>query len=314
MLQTIITEIKKALLPSLAADALLVNGQQRRIQPEQFSPLSAPESLQKTLAFVDGGQAEILNAGNVSLSFIRVAAVVFSGTKKERAVLRESYVFTKGVFHGDEIAYESAIFPLGEPLLDEKQLQVSSRDPLLATGHERAAISSVANMARRFSELALARELAADSVLLDGTLDATYPGEAALLQQLGTSVCALAKTSMLWTKNGQNPVVLLSRMGPPGCWQYAVDERRFFVKLHEKAKHVFSFQGAPEHLPSLLQQARDAVFLGYPYGLILADKFARVSNQERQMLRTQILLRKENKAFVEALQATNAHEILDSLG
>jgi len=318
LLQTIAREIKASLQSSSADDALLFDGKQFPVRWEQFISLEQPDS-QKAIAFVDGGQAEILSAGNFCLSFLRIAAVVFAGQKKKRPLLSEFYLFTKSIFHENEIWYQSKLFPLdASPLLTSEQLLVSSRDALLATGKERASITVVSSLARRFAELALVRKAVADTdiVVLDGTLEATYPREEALLQQLSPAVCALAKTSALFTKNGHNPTLLLDKLGPSGCWQYAVaeSEQMGFVKLHEKSKHVFRYEGKQEHLPFLLEQSRDAVFLGYPYGLILADKLARVSNQEKQRLRMQLLLRKENRELLDAMQATNAHEILDALG
>ncbi len=318
MLQAIAREIKASLQVSSADDALLFDGKQFPVRQEQFAFLALPAS-QKTIAFVDGGQAEILSAGNFCLSFLRVATAIFAGQKKKRPLLSEFYLFTKSIFHENEIWYQSKIFPLdASPLLTSEQLLVSSRDPLLATGKERASVTMVSSLARRFAELALARKVAADAdiAVLDGTLEATYPGEKALLQQLSPAVCALAKTSALFTKDGHNPALLLNKLGPQGCWQYAVaeSEQVRFVKLHEKSKHVFRYGGKKEHLPFLLEQSHDAVFLGYPYGLMLADQLARVSDQEKQRLRMQLLLRKENKELLDAMQATNAHEILDALG
>ncbi|MDP3639653.1 MAG: DNA double-strand break repair nuclease NurA, partial [Nanoarchaeota archaeon] len=197
MLQTIAREIKESLRSASADDALLFDGKQFPLRPEQFTLLAPPAS-QKTIAFVDGGQAEILSAGNFCLSFLRVATVVFAGQEKKRPLLSEFYLFTRSIFHENEIWYESKIFPLdASPLLTSEQLFISSRNPLLAVGKERAAITGVSSLARRFAELMLAQKVAADAdvVILDGTLEATYPREEALLQQLGSSVCALAKTS-----------------------------------------------------------------------------------------------------------------------
>ena len=109
-------------------------------------------------------------------------------------------------------------------------------------------------------------------------------------------------------------MVLLNKMGGQGCWTYHMENKTYFVKLHEKAKHVFRFEGNPEILPHLMNNSRDALFLGYPYGLILADQLARVSNEEKNSLRMNFLLRKENKEIMGYLNATNAHEILDRMG
>ena len=55
--------------------------------------------------------------------------------------------------------------------------------------------------------------------------------------------------------------------------------------------------------------------MGYPYGLIEADRFARVSNQERDSLklRLRVMLGKEFKRIEKYINSTNAHEILDNI-
>ena len=181
-------------------------------------------------------------------------------------------------------------------------------------GTQGAPISAVSTMARRFAELQLAASLEADYILMDGTLEPTLKNEEKYLLHLPASVSALAKTCSLFTTSGNNPIVLLNKMAGKGCWKYHVENKTYFVKLHEKAKHVFRFEGNAGVLPHLVHNSRDALFLGYPYGLIVADQLARVSNEEKKSLRMNFLLRKENKEILEYLNATNAHEILDGMG
>lgn len=339
MLASITTEIHKHITSfPHHDDQILFNNKAIKINPGNFQPISTSVHLpfvssSKTIAFVDGGQAEIINGGNFCLSFIRVAAQLFQGREKKGLVKKEFYLFTKAVWKNNDLFYENSIFPLRESkMIDENDLTISSYDSSLKIGNERAPITRVAAMARRFSELALARQLiarqltetTADFVILDGTLEPTFTGEEKYLQQLPSTIAALTKTSSLFTTSGNNPVVLLSKLAPSGCWSYFVDEVRdpqnkqihqtYFVKLHPQAKHTFRFEGNVEILPLLVEQSQDAVFIGYPYGLILADKLARVSNEERNALRFNFLLRKENKEIMDYLQATNAHEILDKMG
>ena len=100
----------------------------------------------------------------------------------------------------------------------------------------------------------------------------------------------------------------------PGKWSYFVDGKTYFVKLHEKSKHVFRYEGKKEYLSFLVENCNDALFLGYPYGLIFVDRMARVSNSEKNSLKMKFLLNKENKEVVDYLTTSNAHEILDNLG
>ena len=61
--------------------------------------------------------------------------------------------------------------------------------------------------------------------------------------------------------------------------------------------------------------AKDPVFIGYPYGLVEADKLARISNQEADLLKTQLMVSfgKDWKKVKNSLNSMNAHQILDNI-
>ncbi|MBT3409003.1 hypothetical protein HN415_10105, partial [Candidatus Woesearchaeota archaeon] len=62
----------------------------------------------------------------------------------------------------------------------------------------------------------------------------------------------------------------------------------------------------------LAMNSRDLILPGYPYGLIKADKFARVSVNETQILKTRFNT-KLKKEVRESLNLNNVHEVLDSI-
>ena len=66
---------------------------------------------------------------------------------------------------------------------------------------------------------------------------------------------------------------------------------------------------------ALKQNSKDPVFLGYPYGLIEADKFARISNNEAEYLRMTFVAKacKSFDKIKQHLNALNAHSILDNI-
>ena len=316
MISKIFQDMKELLLNFSDNDQIIFNNKQIKIDKNNFQPIRKLE-LQKKIAFIDGGQAEIISTGNFCLSFIRVFAQIFKNNVKKKNHLEEFYLFTKAKWVDEELIYESKIYPIDEKegLVDEKDLLISSNDNTIRTGTERAPISKVTNMARRFAELALAKKLKADYIVLDGTLEPTFKNEQKYLLRLGDHVCALAKSSSLFTTSGNSPVVLLNRIGPANsCWNYFLDKKTRFVKLNQNAKHVFRFEGDQETLPYLVKNSSDALFLGYPYGLIFVDRIARVSNNEKSSLKAKFLLRKENKELVNYLNNNNAHHILDNLG
>src|SRR3989338_5868205 len=79
------------------------------IEQENFTEIEGDVSDQKSVAFIDGGQAEILSGGSLCLSFIRVCAVVMCGNVKMTFAKHEFYVLATAVFREGEIWYEGKI-------------------------------------------------------------------------------------------------------------------------------------------------------------------------------------------------------------
>lgn len=312
MLQKISREIKETLSSFPSEDKIIFNNKNININKNSFQQIPKIQDAQpKTLAFVDGGQAEIISAGNFCLSFIRIFAQIFNNNKKINSVKNEFYLFTRAKEMEGELYYLSKIFPLSGRLIDGEDLLVDSNDATIRSGIERASISRISSMAGRFAELALAQKIKADFIVLDGTLAPAFKNEEKFLGKLPSNISALAKTSSLFTVSGNSPVVLLNKISPKGCWSYFVGGKTYFVKLHEKARHVFRFEGDKDVLPFLVQNSIDPLFLGYPYGLIFADRFARISRMEKNSLKTRFFL--QNKEIADYLASTNAHDILDSI-
>ena len=104
----------------------------------------------------------------------------------------------------------------------------------------------------------------------------------------------------------------------------------FAVKLHENSEHVFRFEVLKDQvnkynlgeiemiLSALAANSRDIGFPGYPYGLIDADRFARVQMSEktarefqfRAVLSSQKSVWEKISKFV---KSSDAHEILNKL-
>ena len=178
-----------------------------------------------------------------------------------------------------------------------------------------------------------------DIILLDGDLKASITNEIDYLDELckkgigkNIIICALAKTSELFTEKGNALIPILNEISPGKEWYYyplvEINNKNhrvdmYIVKLNKSSKHIFKFEifngikyNRDEILSLLKNNSRDAVFLGYPYGLIEADKFARVSNKERDYLKTIFLtkLGRDNEKIAQYLNTVNTHNILDSMG
>jgi hypothetical protein len=215
------------------------------------------------------------------------------------------------------------MFPLKGGAID--CITINSLDPTVKQGNERASVSKIGNMARRFAELELAKTISdrADIIVLDGSLKCMVKGEDRYMQSLfekanNTIISALAKTSEILSEDG---TCIISQLADQeGTWYYNLEDD-VIVKLNKHSHHVFEFSikqkdKTKEVLEILADNSNDSVFPGYPYGLIQADKVARVSNEEKNYLLTLIMAnagKKWNKLET-SLNVLNAHEILDNIG
>lgn len=331
---------------------------------ENFSAIENAENGRK-IAFIDGGNAEIISGANFSLQLVRVYSAIWQSNERIYADRKEFFILVNSITeksddknNGDgKIKFSAQIF--GDKLVDESELVYDSMDGTLMTGIHRASPAKVAEIARRFSELKMC-EIAAerlgkgDIAVLDGSLQSSVTNESGKLKSLynigkqrGVIIAAFSKTNRLFTDTGNSASYTLQKMavedeanelasGLANGWAYypVVDimhpdhqAEMMIVKLHKNAKHVFrlevqkemfaeNFDAIPELLWLLKENAKDPVFLGYPYGLIDADRFARISSKEVERLKMELMLKAGDKRemLLEKLSAVNAHEILDNIG
>ena len=296
-------------------------------------------NLDKKIIFVDGGNAEIIASANFSLNLIRVCYVVYQNNRKTNIKKFEILAFIKAINKNNEIYYKTSFFKT-KNYIELEEISFNSFDHTLMLGTNRAEISSVANAIRRFAELRLAKQIAeekkADILVLDGNLQSTLTNENKYLNELYEScnknnvvLTALSKTNSLFTENGNLLSIVLDNISNlPSWFYYPIVEinnnnhkaEMFFVKFHNKSKHVFRFEifnqqksKAEETINILATNCIDPIFIGYPYGLVEADRIARVSNQEKESLKTMFLVKLRNKNIDKYLSSINAHEILDKI-
>lgn len=301
------------------------------ISEENFKKIESIES-NKKIVFIDGGQAEFIKAVDFSLQFIRVAALTFRNNKKIETKINEFFVLITAVEENENIKFETEIFPVKGDITTN--ISINSLDSTIKKGNERAEISDIGGMVRRFSELRLAQNIANELeegsiVVMDGNLKSIVKGEDEYLKELleigikkGVIITSLAKTSRLFMGKG---ACLLSNLNEKGSkeypWYYDFKERAV-VKLNKASEYVFEFdineqqkQKMKEVLGILASCSNDVVFAGYPYGLLMADKIARVDNHEKEFLLTLFQARAGNswKRLRMAVNALNSHDKLDSI-
>ncbi|MEK6891789.1 MAG: DNA double-strand break repair nuclease NurA [Nanoarchaeota archaeon] len=309
-----------------------------KIDVKNFHEIKKSNSYKK-IAFVDGGNAEIIGSANFSLNLIRVCCVIYQNNKKINAKKFDIFAFIKAVNENNEICYQASFFSAGN-LINIDEMSFSSFDHTLMNGINRAEISSAANAIRRFVELKMAKSVSdsksADVIVLDGNLQSTMTNENKYLNDLYESctknnviLSAISKTNSLFTDNGNLLSAVLMSISKLPVWfyhpiaeinSYNHKAEMFFAKFNAKSKHVFRLEifnvqkmAAEEVINEIASNCCDPIFVGYPYGLVEADRIARASNQEKESLKTMFLVKLRNKNIEKYLNAANAHEILDKI-
>ena len=311
---------------------------------DNFHEIKDSESNRK-IAFIDGGSSEIIKSSNFSLNLMRVYYTIYQNNKRIKSKKEDFYAFAHTKDVDGELFYNAEFINDGKNKidLDENDLLLSSLDETIRQGIVRANISSMASVIRRFSELKTAENTINDLnnndiIVLDGSLQCAFTNERKYIDRLyekakgkNIIICGLSKTTTLMTDKGNSIANALNKFSIQGKWFYnpVVDIKSnehkaemSFVKLHEKSKYIFRFELYKEqkqHLNSVIgliaNNCKDAVFIGYPYGLIEADRSARISGQEKDMLLAFFSAKfgKDWKKIKESLSNVDAHEILDSI-
>ena len=314
-----------------------------KINKDNFHSIKETASNRK-IAFIDGGNTELLKASNFSLHFIRLYAVIYKDNKRVKAEKKEFYCLVNSFEDKEEIHYKAKLFDKPD-FIDENDLIFSSFDKTIVTGINRAEVSKISSIVRRFAELGFAKEVVGgldkdDIIVLDGNLQSTVTNERKYIDGLyekaeekGVVVSAFCKTSTLLTEKGMPIPPLLSRLSTiDEPWYYhpivninSVGHKAemYFIKLNRNSGYVFRYElyknnvyDINEILSLLKANSKDPMFRGYPYGLIEADRFARVSNNEKEQLKLRLMisLGKENKELISYLNTANAHDVLDGIG
>lgn len=240
-------------------------------------------------------------------------------------------------------------------LPNNEDLEFNSFDKTIMNGLQRASIDRVLDVARIFAEwqftnFIITEEMEPEDILVkDGTLQTFVTREkkyansaySAALEK-GVYFTALSKTSTLFTDTGRPLFAAIRTLSEDtklknDAWLYhpivtitASDHRAevFAVKLHKNSEYVFRFEILQDQVAKELQKAemiisalaensKDVGFPGYPYGLIDADRFARVSMNEKSNHEFQFRAAASREGLWEKIsqfmKASDAHEVLNNL-
>ncbi len=257
------------------------------------------------IAFVDSGNAELASGPNFALHFIRTCAIV----RGKKPIIEEAFCLVQATSQNGKLVYVTDLIGIEGIRLPTIDLY----EPTLAEGTHRVQPSKVAELVRTLAELRLASwlvpELPNNTLLVrDGDLQAHTIFEQNAYRELyerariqGVTIAGLSKTSTLLTNAGHSAITALMELAPPTAWNYhpiatstKPDHQASvaITKLHPRSHYAFRLDIHDQHLPflpelvnALAAESTDAAFLGYPYGLIEADRYAKVRNDEKGYLR-----------------------------
>ncbi|MBI2971770.1 MAG: hypothetical protein HYY37_05115 [Candidatus Aenigmarchaeota archaeon] len=272
------------------------------------------------LWFVDGGNAELAVSGSRMVSLIRLFAYSCVNGQAEKKFRRaEFFCIAQPVRHHDTLLYAASYVPVDVPAGVLPQLALSPADPTIREGVFSADLAVIPGIARRFAEWLFAAHIveregeAGDVLVRDGTLQAGITGESAAAERLyraaqekQVTVAALSKTTKLFTSTGKDLLGVLYRRGSalhehkPWAYHPIADSGSpnhraalFAAKLHGRGQHAFRIDvlreqagGAERALALIAGNSNDRRFLGYPFGLIAADNYARVTSHEKNYYRS----------------------------
>jgi len=272
-----------------------------RYNTELFMELERKESVGNIL-FIDGGNAELCRSSDFAVHFVRLCSVAFGG--KRMIDRKEGFVLAD----------------VKNSCIDIRFFGLGMHDRLSFCAEDFQDVSCAALTARKIAEIELARRLLnrVDLIVLDGSLRSKNRYEQAYLnalvddaKNLGKIVCGLSKT----TSDAEKGKLIPELMKRDGCWIYSGNDV-FFVKLNKKSRYIFQLDVEKEHAKEVAEElmnfSSDASFLGYPYGLILAHRFAKVEESEKDYLTALFEARagKEWEWVRNKLKVVDAHDNL----
>jgi len=234
---------------------------------ESFLPIK-PIKSDRQIAFVDGGNLELLGAPNFSVQLNRIYACVWKDNKRQNGLKVPQIEFFSAIFStvkDNEIVFETMIVPSSPEfsllLPDLSDVVVRYSENSVEYGNFRASTSRVASIARNFAEWKFAEMVAEslnpdDVIVLDGSLQTQFQNEWKYFRALekttqdrGVILTSLSKTSMLFTDSGISLLGAISQFANnekmEGEWFHPIFESRkhhvfgLVVKLRPTSDWVF---------------------------------------------------------------------------
>ena len=323
---------------------------------ESFFPVKPIKSDRK-IAFVDGGNLELLGAPNFSVQLNRIYSCVWKDNQRCNPVGISEIEFFSAIYSvvkNGEISFESIIVPttpeFSSFLPDASELVMKYSEHQNEAGTFTTTTSMLASVVRSVAEWKFAEKVAAlldqdDVIVLDGSLQVFQRGWKYFLalekmtKEKGVILTSLSKTSMLFTDTGSSVFGAISEfansLNIEGEWYHPIFESHkhhvfcVAVKLKAFSDWVFRLDFQldqwkhldEDKLSTILnlfcRNSSDPTFPGYPYGLVDADLFSRVSKNEidyyRALISSQISALNRQGKYLPYIRAADAHNLLNTI-
>ena len=298
-------------------------------EPAAFSKnnFHSLDMAQRKLCFVDGGNNTVYLAPGHSLQLVRLYYSIFDGDNKV-----EEHVYTyvvDGEYIPEDRRYIVDVYDLDNTGLYEPHMYI----PEAVFSEEK--IKGVGAYIRRIGEWLLMERVAdkCDYVVHDGALQTGEREEYRYQERVFSKVrgiIGLSKTCTLMTTKGVSIVAavhhLANRHGINAPWYYYPVARNistirgdmFIVKLHPASRYAFRTEVYSKNdaendiLSALVSVSNDALFVGYPYGLLDADIHARVTDEEIKMYQGVVYENLDDFSMLE-MNAVNAHDVISEV-
>ncbi|MBI5680904.1 MAG: DNA double-strand break repair nuclease NurA [Methanobacterium sp.] len=306
------------------------------LNKKNFHQINSANSNRK-IAFVDGGNQEILPSPIYSVQLNRIYFSIFKNNKR---FLLQSGIpqridflsYTSSKLEDKNIFFETKIRPVkdkfNEFLPDERDLYTKAREENVDAGTQ-AGMDRMASMARRFAEWKIAEKVidleleSGDIILRDGSLQTGHQNEYKYVEKAFRKAMekdviftGLSKTCRLTTDTQVSLIDSIQRLVEDSNIKYdkwcyypvarSKEKNRehnaviMVVKLNKHAHTAFRFEIFKEQADTMSEKeifeivsciadySRDIKVPGYPYGLIEADLWARVKNEEMEGYKTKL--------------------------
>ncbi len=298
------------------AHAILLKNQKVLVEQQKFTYFDTSLEKLPTMVFIDGGLGELFSSSDFCLQVIRVSSVLYKNKRRVKHVLKEFFVLLD--YNGGEVRVQ--FFGGDEHLkqrIQEKLGDVVQKDhDLLTVGN------SIMQLAETLEIGTVLEGLEGEDVIVrDGSLELLFehfPELQEKAKEKNVFVAGFCKTTSIRTTQGQSAGFVLQNLAEQKKWFYNLTRNVFFTKLNIHSQYVFRCDVVVPHyhlFDALASHAGDPTFLGYPYGLIEADRVARVSNQETAFIRKKLKMHlgKDARELQTVLTSSTAHEVLDQM-